>query len=51
MKEILDGKYNELFLSIVQDIVIGCKKIWENLLYLSINKVYEKQYWFYYYWI
>jgi hypothetical protein len=27
MKEILDGKYNELFLSIVQDIVIGCKKI------------------------
>ena len=27
MKEILDGKYNELFLNIVQDIVIGCKKI------------------------
>ena len=27
MKEILNGKYNELFLNIVQDIVIGCKKI------------------------
>ena len=27
MKGILDGKYNELFLNIVQDIVIGCKKI------------------------
>ena len=27
MKEILDGKYNELFLNIVKDIVIGYKKI------------------------
>lgn len=27
MKGILDGKYNDLFLNIVQDIVIGCKKI------------------------
>lgn len=27
MKGILDCEYNELFLSIVQDIVIGCKKI------------------------
>ena len=27
MKGILDGKYNELFLDIVKDIVIGCKKI------------------------
>jgi hypothetical protein len=27
MKGILDGKYNEVFLHIVQDIVIGCKKI------------------------
>jgi len=27
MKEILIGKYNELFLNIVKDIVIGCKKI------------------------
>jgi len=35
MKEMLDGKYNDLFLNIVQDIVIGCKKIslklFENL--------------------
>jgi hypothetical protein len=35
MKEMLDGKYNNLFLNIVQDIVIGCKKIslklFENL--------------------
>jgi curved DNA-binding protein CbpA len=27
MKEILNRKFNELFLNIVQDIVIGCKKI------------------------
>jgi curved DNA-binding protein CbpA len=27
MKGILDGKYNEVFLHIVKDIVIGCKKI------------------------
>lgn len=27
MKGILDGKYNEVFLHIVEDIVIGCKKI------------------------